>query len=130
MTISMYSYAWRMLMERESLWFRVLSARYGTEEGRLRCGREASLWWRDVHALCREEWFSQNVSRVIGSGNDTLFWSDVWMAEVSIRDRFPRLFDLSLFQDLSVFDMCQLGWGWGVRLGRGGGGFLRGKRRG
>ena len=48
---------------------------------------------------------------MIGNGNETLFWSDVWLAEVSLRDRFPRLFDLSLFQDLSVFDMCQLGWG-------------------
>ena len=33
------------------------------------------------------------------------------MGEVSLRDRFPRLFELSLFQYLSVFDMCQLGWG-------------------
>jgi len=33
------------------------------------------------------------------------------VGEVSLRDRFPRLFDLSLFKDLSVFDMCQLGWG-------------------
>jgi len=92
-------------------------------------GRDASLWWRDVHVLCREEWFRHNVSRVIGSGKNTLFWLEVWVGEVSLRDRFPRLFDLSLFKDLSVFDMCQLGWGWRVRLGRGGGGFWRGKRR-
>ena len=92
-----------MLMERESLWFKVLSARYGMEEGRLKSGG------RDVHVLCREEWFRHNVSRVIRSGKNTLFWSDVWMGEVSLRDSFPRLFDLSLFQDLSVFDMCQLG---------------------
>ena len=49
--------------------------------------------------------------RVVGSGKSTLFWSEVWVGEVSLRDRFPRLFDLSLFKDLSVFDMCQLGWG-------------------
>jgi len=69
-------------------------------------GRDDSLWWRDVHTLCREEWFSHNVSRVIGNGKNTM-----WLGEVSLRVRFPRLFDLSLFQDVSMFDLCQLGWG-------------------
>jgi hypothetical protein len=67
-------WCWRMLLERESLWFKVLSARYGMEEGRLRGGgREASLWWRDVHALCREEWFSGHISRSVRNGKHTLF---------------------------------------------------------
>jgi len=105
-------WCWRMLMERESLWFKVLSARYGMEEDRVKGGgREASLWWRDVHALCREAWFRHNVSRVLGNGKNTWFWSEVWVGEVSLRDRFPRLFELSLFKDMSVFDMCHLGWG-------------------
>jgi len=40
-----------------------------------------------------------------------MFLSDVCVGEVSLRVRFPRLFDLSLSQEVSVFDMCLLGWG-------------------
>ena len=72
-------WCWRLLEERDSLWFRVLSARYGTDEGRLRGGgREASEWWCVVHSLSRENWFGDHVSRRVGNGRTTLFWSDMW----------------------------------------------------
>lgn len=63
--------------------------------------------------MCREEWFSDHVSRSIGNGKHTLSWSDVWLGGVSFRVRFSRLYDLSVFKGESVFDMCQLGWGGG-----------------
>jgi len=57
-----------------SLWYRVLSARYGVEGSRLMGGgRDASLWWRDIYALCREEWFSHHVSHSVGNGRNTRF---------------------------------------------------------
>ena len=40
-----------------------------------------------------------------------LFWTDVWLGGVSLRVRFSRLYDLSVFKRESVFDMNQLGWG-------------------
>jgi len=50
-------------MERDSLWFRVLAARYGVEEGQVReVGRATSNWWRDIAALRSEEWFHNNVN--------------------------------------------------------------------
>ncbi|MCI67353.1 receptor-like kinase, partial [Trifolium medium] len=40
---------WRMLVDRDGLWFRVLAARYGVEGGRLRDGgRIGSSWWREI----------------------------------------------------------------------------------
>ena len=42
-----------------------------------------------------------------------MFWSDVWVGGMTFRERFSRLFDLSLLKDVSVFDMCQVGWGEG-----------------
>jgi len=100
-----------VLVYRESLWFRVISAHYSVEGGRLlEGGREASMWWHDIAALRREEWFSDHVSRSVGDKKHTLFWSDVWVGGVSFRDRFSRLFELSMFKGESVFDMCLLGW--------------------
>jgi len=60
---------WRLLEETNSLWCRVLMARYGVVEGRVKGGgSDSSLWWRDIHALCREDWFNDNVSRSVGNG--------------------------------------------------------------
>ena len=61
-------------MDRESLWFRVLSTRYGVEGGRvLDSGRDVSTWWRDIAALRREGWFSNHVSRSVGNGSVAFF---------------------------------------------------------
>jgi len=85
-----------LLVDSDSFWFRVLSARYGVEDGRVReGGHEASSWWRDVSAIQSEEWFHANVSQVVGDGKNTLFWSDAWVGGVSFRGRFNRLYELS-----------------------------------
>ncbi|RHN53135.1 hypothetical protein MtrunA17_Chr6g0488181 [Medicago truncatula] len=89
-------WCWRMLVERESMWFRVLSARYALSEGRLWCGgRNSSLWWRDVEVLSREEWFMDNVHCGVGNGENTWFWSDVWVGEVLVNN-FPFLFSTQI----------------------------------
>jgi len=106
------NWCWRVLTKSSSLWFRVLSARYGMEGGSLKGGgREASLWWWDIYLLCRDRWFNDHVERSLGNGKHTLFWSDVWCGEVSFKIRFSRLFELSAFKEVSVFDMSQLWWG-------------------
>lgn len=58
-----------------------------------------------------EEWFHNNVHQVVGDGKNTFFWMDVWVGGMSLRDRFSRLFDLSLLKEESVFGMHFLGWG-------------------
>ena len=100
------------MTDTSSLWFRVLPARYGTEDGRLKVGGlEASLWWCDISLLCRESWFSDHVDRLLGNWKHTLFWSDVWCGELSFKVRFSRLYELAVFKEISAFDMCHLGWG-------------------
>ena len=122
-------WCWRMLVDRNSLWFRVMSAHYGVEGGHVVDGdRDASSWWRDITTLRREDWFDDQISCAVGNGKLTSFWSDVWVGGVAFRERFSGLFDLSLFKEVSVFDMCQLGWGRKVMRGSGGGGCLCGRR--
>lgn len=74
-------------------------------------GRDASSWWCVVTTLRREGWFSDHVSREVGNGKGTMFWLDVLAGGVAFRDRFSRLFDLSLLKEVSVFEASQLGWG-------------------
>ncbi|KAL8483701.1 hypothetical protein ACS0TY_026399 [Phlomoides rotata] len=48
---------------------------------------------------CRMGQFSftyLGVQRKMGDGKDTLFWEDIWVEGVQLRERFPRLYRLSL----------------------------------
>ncbi|PNX84634.1 ribonuclease H [Trifolium pratense] len=85
-------WCWRMLMDREGLWFRVLVARYGVERGRLRGGGlRGSAWWRELE-------------RIWDGGGDG---GGGWFRE----QRFGRLFDLLENKSTSVAEMYSLGWG-------------------
>ena len=74
-------------------------------------GLATSSWWRDIAALRSEVWFHGNVNRFVGDGKNTLFWTDVWLGGMSFRDRFTRLFELSLLKRESISGMHALGWG-------------------
>ncbi|KAK2418965.1 hypothetical protein QL285_041111 [Trifolium repens] len=38
------------------------------------------------------EWFENSVCRRIGDGSDTRFWLHNWVEEITLKDKFPRLF--------------------------------------
>jgi len=77
-------WCWRVLVENDGLWYRVLRARYGEEWERLKeGGSQDSTWWRSMCSI-REglgkgvgRWFDNNIRRVVGDGNDTLSWQDI-----------------------------------------------------
>ncbi|CAJ2635537.1 unnamed protein product [Trifolium pratense] len=109
-----------MLMDKKSLWFRVLAGRYGVERGRL-CegGACGSTWWREL-ARIRDGggeagggWFREYVSRKVGDGFDTFFWTDPWVDGTSLWERFGRLFDLAENKSATVAEMFMHGWGVG-----------------
>jgi hypothetical protein len=93
-------WCWRMLVDRSGLWYRVLGARYGVSEGRVRSGgRGASLWWKEISRLWDGSgegegrgWFAEGVERRVDEGVDTVFWSDPWLGGVPLSVRFSRLF--------------------------------------
>ena len=101
-------WCWRLLMDRDGLWCRVLVARYGEVGGRLEAGgRSVSSWWREVRRIRDGEgdigggWFGDSVRRKVGDGAATLFWSHRWLGETPLCVRFPRLFDLA--ENKSIF---------------------------
>jgi len=114
-------------MEKEGLWYLVLKARYGEVGGRIReGGRHDSVWWKTV---CRVRewvgdgvgnWFEENTRKVVGDGRDTFFWYDRWIGDVSLRVKFPRLFELAVEKESTVVDMWSLSWeeDWGLWVWR------------
>ncbi|KAK2446576.1 hypothetical protein QL285_017365 [Trifolium repens] len=102
---------WRLLHSDGAIWKDVIKAKYGEAAMGRVCLEDdckpwfSSLWWKDIHSIGENlevNWFMQGVRKVMGNGMNTNFWCDVWVGSVSLRERFPRLFSISLQQNDSV----------------------------
>lgn len=105
---------WRLLGEGNRLWVRVLESRWGKSwvegysggaRGRL---RKPLGWWGGVIKAVgggEEGWFDEGLERVVGNGENTLFWWHKWVGSECLKDRFNRLFRLSLDKEAKIFEM-------------------------
>ena len=123
-------WCWRLLLDREGLWRKVLVARYGVADGGLEDGgRSCSSWWweivriRDGIGEGREGWFSACVRRRVGDESETDFWRDCWCGNVPFCEPFRQLYDLTVNKVITVRTMFLLGvdvggeaWQWRRRL--------------
>jgi hypothetical protein len=62
----------------------------------------ASSWWRDINnirfgnKMGVDMWFGDNVVKIIGDKEMTLFWMDNLVDVISLKSQFGRLFKLCL----------------------------------
>jgi len=110
-------WCWMLLVDREGLWYRVLKARYGEVEGRIKeGGRYDSRWWRSIckvregSGMVVGGWFDNNIRRVVGNGRETLFWTDNWLGGVPLKLHFSRLYELVVHKECSVEEMMRERW--------------------
>jgi hypothetical protein len=100
---------WKLLVEGDEVWKKVIIAKYGEHVmGNTRLeetlgGQLGSSWWKD---LCRLDngvgWFTQVAVKKMGCGNSIKFWKDIWVDNISLEHRFPRLFSISTQKDAMV----------------------------
>jgi len=115
---------WRLKEVRESLWFRVLSAKHGEEGGTISDGgRFASSWWKNLLSIGSGvgvgfgNWFDDNLRRDVGDDTKTLFWYDPWLDGGVLIDIISRLFALADNKMVIVEDMFRVGGGqWGLKM--------------
>ncbi|MCI35403.1 cysteine-rich receptor-like protein kinase, partial [Trifolium medium] len=75
-----------------------------------------SSWWREIVSIRDGRgdlgggWFGECVSKKVGDGLDTFFWSDPWLGGIPLRERFGRLFDLAVNKSSKVAERSALGW--------------------
>ncbi|KAL8513075.1 hypothetical protein ACS0TY_019308 [Phlomoides rotata] len=100
----------RIAKDGDSLWARVVRSRWGKSwrfferKGVRRRGTKPGGWWGEILKTVGDHngWFFGGLERVVGEGEETGFWDDVWIEGVRLRERFPRLFQLSLGKGDSV----------------------------
>lgn len=73
-------WCWKFREQRERLSSRVLTVRYGEEEGMIKDGgRFSFVWWRNLPNICEGagldvgNWFLDNLGRSTGDEFSTLF---------------------------------------------------------
>jgi hypothetical protein len=105
---------WRLLYDDNMVWKEVLKSKYGSGViGRTVLGEEckpwyASLWWKDICTIGSNldlDWFSQGVSKKLGNGRLTSFWTEKWVGDLPLCVRFPRLFSISMHKEATVADV-------------------------
>ncbi|MCH79402.1 LINE-1 reverse transcriptase like [Trifolium medium] len=107
---------WRLLLREDvGLWKEVLVAKYGAHivhnavwpSGAI--PRMASLWWKDICDLeaCVDSrnWVAEMITRSLGNGASTRFWSDKWIGDSLLSVKFPRLYSLSTQKEATVRDL-------------------------
>ncbi|GAU44569.1 hypothetical protein TSUD_139420 [Trifolium subterraneum] len=95
----------------------VLEARYGVERGWLRVGgQRGSSCWKEIVSIKDSgrgvggEWFGEHVSKKVGDGSDTFFWTNPWVDGTPLCVRFGRPFDFAETKSCLVDEMASLGW--------------------
>jgi len=67
-----------------------------------------SWWWRDIRKICgggcKENWFDGNIRWNIGIGNKINFWDDLWLGEIPLKDKYPRLYTNSILKIAKLGD--------------------------
>jgi hypothetical protein len=100
---------WKLLSHEKEGWKDVIISKYGSEVigfrnlGGCRITGLASNWWRNVCTLDKDSnWFAEAVVKRVGVGNRTLFWKEVWIGDLTLQDRFPRIFNISEDKDNTI----------------------------
>ena len=108
---------WRFAIEREVLWKKVISHKYGVEEGgwctQAESGRHGVGLWKAI----RKEWLGMynNLAFRVGNGRRMRFWKDKWCGDEPLYESFPSLFAISQAKDAWVSEVWNpdgVGDGW------------------
>jgi len=54
-------------------------------------------------------WFDDNIGREVRDDIHTLFWWDLWIDDIVLKNSFSRLFDLAVNKMATVAEMFSLG---------------------
>ncbi|XP_058741725.1 uncharacterized protein LOC131614114 [Vicia villosa] len=117
---------WRILKASNSLWYRVLKARYENINLKALVGEpkhipraNRSVWWSNILSLRKylpKGFFANNIKFEVGRGHSIPFWHAAWLDVGILKQIFPALFYSSLLQDVAISGMggWVLGqWRWG-----------------
>ncbi|KAL4346749.1 hypothetical protein GQ457_17G015740 [Hibiscus cannabinus] len=120
---------WRFSAENESLWNMVILCKHKKAGSALSpplISKHSSWVWKGIlnSTLSDDAFgnlFQNNLALRVGDGRHIRFWSDIWVCEVPLSVKFPRIFALALNKSGVIVDFgVRRGdsWSWTIHLRR------------
>nr|KYP48155.1 Putative ribonuclease H protein At1g65750 family [Cajanus cajan] len=102
---------WNLFHDSNSLWVKLLESKYGgwrnLVEGEDK--RSHSYWWKDLRRVCgsnnEQQWFDNMMTWKLMDGERIKFWEDKWLGNISLANKFPRLYVNSLQNHWTIKNM-------------------------
>jgi len=102
---------WRLESEHDEGWRNFIESRYGDwrNMNKTTIDRKSSNWWKNLEKVCEvsrvPNWFDQRIRWKLGNGSMIKFWEDWWVGHMTLKDKFPRLYEVSDTKDFLVYDL-------------------------
>ena len=85
---------WRFASEKENLWKKVISVKYGQESLGWRTNEANETFgvgvWKEI--LKETNWCWENIKFKVGNGIKITFWTDHWYGIATLSQSFPQLY--------------------------------------
>ncbi|GFZ20781.1 hypothetical protein Acr_28g0014860 [Actinidia rufa] len=105
---------WRFGTDKQSLWLKVIKAKYGYSENAwlpsAPSSNASSKVWENISSIGLAAIGVSDILNTgfyihVGSGDNISFWNDIWCDQRSLKDTFPRLYSLSNNKEASTSDL-------------------------
>ncbi|XP_058092153.1 uncharacterized protein LOC131238046 [Magnolia sinica] len=97
---------WRLGTEKNSLWNKIIKGKYGSSEGDWWTS-ESSLYrtsaiWKGIYRLKKD--VIQRIGFTVGKGDCIHFWTDIWLGDNPLKEKFPSIFRLAVKKNSLIAD--------------------------
>ncbi|GJY25614.1 RNA-directed DNA polymerase, eukaryota, reverse transcriptase zinc-binding domain protein, partial [Tanacetum coccineum] len=110
---------WRFHTDKRGIWNKIISSIYGQQGGFGSIGSHmhgSGVWssiLKAIHHMHDRNLVKYSSMWKKTNGRDTRFWSDLWVGDQTLKERFPRVFALERIKDCSIADRWHDdNWNW------------------
>jgi len=68
-----------------------------------------SIWWRDLKKVCglgeNGRWFMDKIIWRVGESNRILFWDNLWLGDIPLKDKYLRMCNNSEQKGFTIRDI-------------------------
>jgi hypothetical protein len=110
MNISLLCRWWWKLENEEGIWQEIVRHKYMKNKWIAQLSYKASNSpvWNDLIKI--KHYYTSGRVINLGNGKNVDFWNDSWCGSLSLKDRFPNLFEICFDQKCSVATICHRKW--------------------
>ena len=110
MNISLLCKWWWKLEYEQGLWQRIVKKKYLKNSfiSLLKKKPKNSPVWNQLISI--RDIYTSGRKLIVGNGNSTSFWKDIWLCDTFLKEKIPLLFDICTKQDATVAEIAQQGW--------------------